>query len=59
VAKFKVIRLQDINQIESTLNEFDLGEIVDFSIAVPDYRIIVLVVRYDEPENKKDDKATK
>lgn len=56
MAKFKVYRLSDINQIEDKLNTFELGEILDYSVTAPDYRIIVLVVRYDEGA---DDKAAK
>jgi hypothetical protein len=57
--KFKVYRLTDINQIEEKLNSFDLGYIRDYQIAAPDYRIIVLVIRYTTDEEAKNDKASK
>lgn len=62
-SKFKVIRLPDLNQIEPTLNEFSLGNILDVSVSMPDYRVVVLVIRYEPtPEESKDaknDKAAK
>lgn len=67
MVKFKVCRLTDINQVEATLNDFDLGEIIDYQLAAPDYRIIIVVIRYEddpaanepkEPE-VKDDKPAK
>lgn len=60
MVKFKVYRLREIPEIEPALNDFDLGEILDYSITAPDYRIIILVVRYGVPaEEAKDDKPTK
>jgi hypothetical protein len=53
--KFKVLRLNDFGFIENNLNDFDLGNILDVSVSMPDYRVIVLVIRY-EP---KDDKPAK
>lgn len=57
--KFKVYRLTDINQIEDTLNNFDLGPIYDWHFATPDYRVIVLVLRYTDESEAKSDKASK
>jgi hypothetical protein len=56
-SKFKVFRLTDISDIESKLNEFDLGPIMDVSISMPDYRVIVLVVRYVLPTTPEVDEA--
>lgn len=43
---FKVFRLDDINKIEPTLNNFELGTIIDYQLSTPDYRVVVLIVRY-------------
>lgn len=72
--KFKVFRLADWTEIENILNNFSLGGVEDVHVAMPDYRIIVLIVRYmiehevQDPEPKpatnkkaeaKSDSATK
>jgi hypothetical protein len=59
MTKFKVHRLSDWRELEGALNSFGLGEIIDYTLTMPDYRVVLLVIRYREPDKKaKDDKPT-
>lgn len=54
MVKFKTIRVQDFRELDAKLNAFDLGNIIDYQLTMPDYRVVIVVLRYrDESDEGK------